>query len=137
MPRPQGAPREIPPPLELACLRALWGLSQGSVSEVRHAVMTASNRELAYTTVMTVLGRLEKRGIVTRSKEGRHFIYIPKVSRETMRRRAVNELVATYFGGSESALLAYLRRPAGLETAGLETAGLETAGVETDGLEVE
>jgi len=115
MSRPPGTPREIPPPLELACLGALWELSQGSVSEVRHAVKTASNRELAYTTVMTVLGRLEKRGLVTRSKQGRHFIYIPKVSRETMRRRAVQELVATYFGGSESALLGYVRRPDGTE----------------------
>jgi|SRR5579871_1836605 len=117
MSRPPGAPRDIPPPLELACLGALWGLSQGSVSEVRHAVKTVTNRELAYTTVMTVLGRLEKRQIVTRIKQGRHFVYIPIVSRETMRSRAVEELVATYFGGSESALLAYLRRSDGLEDA--------------------
>jgi BlaI family transcriptional regulator, penicillinase repressor len=111
MSRPHGAPRDIPPPLELACLQALWALGQGSVSEVRHAL----KRELAYTTVMTVLGRLEKRGIVARNKQGRHFIYIPKVSRETMRHSAVKELVATFFDSSESALLSYLRRPEGFK----------------------
>lgn len=111
MARPTAAPREIPPPLELACLKALWGLSQGSVREVRHFMKTEGKRELAYTTVMTVLGRLERRGVVARSKQGRHFIYIPKVLRQNMRQSAVKELVDTFFDGSESALLAYLRRP--------------------------
>lgn len=108
MSRPQAAPREIPPPLELACLKALWGLSQGSVSEVRHAAQTATSREFAYTTIMTVLARLERRGFVTRTKAGRHFVYIPKVSRESMCHSAVKELVATFFDGSERALIEYL-----------------------------
>jgi hypothetical protein len=60
-------PREIPPPLELDCLRALWGLGEGSVRDVRKVMV---KRELAYTTVMTVLDRLEKRGGVTRKKRG-------------------------------------------------------------------
>jgi predicted transcriptional regulator len=111
MPRRPGSPREIPPPLELACLKALWGLSQGSVGEVRQVINTESKRELAYTTVMTVLGRLEKRGAIARSKQGRHYVYIPQVTRETTCRSAVKELVDTFFDGSESALLEYLRRP--------------------------
>jgi predicted transcriptional regulator len=110
MPRRPGSPREIPPPLELACLKALWGLNQGSVGEVRQVMMTEGKRELAYTTVMTILGRLEKKGAITRRKEGRHYVYIPQVSRDKTCRCAIKELVETFFDGSESALLEYLRR---------------------------
>jgi predicted transcriptional regulator len=100
-------PRDIPPPLELECLKALWGLGHGSVRDVRQVLV--GNRNLAYTTVMTVLDRLEKRGGVTRHKEGRAFIYKPKVSREAMRQFAVKELVDAFFDGSENALMKYLR----------------------------
>ena len=99
-------PREIPPPLELDCLRALWGLGEGSVRDVRKVMV---KRELAYTTVMTVLDRLEKRGGVTRKKRGRSFIYAPKLSRETIRKYAVKELVDAFFDGSEEALVQFMR----------------------------
>jgi len=91
--------RDIPPPLELECLKALWGLGRGRVRAVRQAL--AGERKLAYTTVMTVLDRLEKRGGVTRHKQGRAFIYQPKVSRQAMRQFAVKKLVDGFFDGSE------------------------------------
>jgi predicted transcriptional regulator len=100
-------PREIPPPLELECLKALWGIGEGTVRDVREVL--TGNRNLAYTTVMTVLDRLEKRGGVTRRKMGRSFVYEPKLSRDAMRRLAVKELVDTFFAGSEEELIAYLR----------------------------
>jgi predicted transcriptional regulator len=100
-------PRDIPPPLELECLKALWDLGEGTVRDVRQVLV--GSRNLAYTTVMTVLDRLEKRGGVMRRKEGRSFIYTPKVSREALRRLAVTELVDGFFDGSAEALLAYLR----------------------------
>jgi predicted transcriptional regulator len=98
--------RDIPPPLELECLKALWGLGEGRVKDVRQVMI--GNRKLAYTTVMTVLDRLEKRGGVVRRKNGRSFIYIPKVSREAMRRHAVKELVDGFFDGSSEALAKFL-----------------------------
>jgi BlaI family penicillinase repressor len=98
--------RDIPPPLELECLKALWGLGQGSVREVRQVI--PGNRDLAYTTMMTLLERLEKRGGATRRKQGRHFVYTPQMSREKLRGCAVKELVDTFFDGSKDALLAYL-----------------------------
>ncbi len=102
-------PRDIPPPLELECLKALWSLGEGRVRDVRQVMV--GNRNLAYTTVMTVLERLEKRGGVSRRKNGRSFIYVPKVSQETLRRFAVKELVDSFFGGSESALMDFLSKP--------------------------
>jgi predicted transcriptional regulator len=97
--------REIPPPLELECLKALWQLGRGSVRDVLELV---KNRKLAYTTVMTLLDRLEKRGGVTRQKQGRAFIYEPKLTREALRQFAVKDLVDGFFDGSEEALLEYL-----------------------------
>jgi BlaI family penicillinase repressor len=107
MSRRPAPPREIPPPLELECLRALWGLGEGSVRDVRQKLVR--DHQLAYTTVMTVLDRLEKRGRVTRRKQGRSFVYEPKVSRDALRRFAVKELVDAFFDGSEQALVDYLR----------------------------
>ena len=97
----------MPPPLELECLKALWTLGQGSVKEVREIV--TRNRKLAYTTVMTVLDRLEKRGRVERRKEGRLFVYSPAVSRDALRRLAVDALVEDFFDGSDGSLLEYLK----------------------------
>ena len=107
--RKPGRSSEIPPPLELECLKALWRIGTGSVKDVRDIL--TENRSLAYTTVMTVLERLVKRGAVGRTRSGRAFVYEPRLDREHARQLAVKELVATYFSGSEDALRAYLERP--------------------------
>lgn len=105
-------PREIPPPLELECLKVLWKLGQGSVRDVRHEL--AEDRKLAYTTVMTVLDRLEKRGAVTRQKRGRAFVYEPKLTRDALRQFAVKSLLEAFFDGSGQQLIDYLG-PAAVE----------------------
>jgi len=107
--RKPGRSSEIPPPLELECLKALWRIGTGSVKDVRDVL--TENRSLAYTTVMTVLERLVRRGAVGRTRSGRAFVYEPKLDREHARQLAVKELVATYFNGSEEALRTYLERP--------------------------
>ena len=99
--------RDVPPPLELACLKALWSLREGNVKAVQEVV--ALSRPLAYTTIMTVLDRLVRKGKVTRHKVGRAFVYSPEASRDTMRRAALRELLDGYFDGSEAALLEFLR----------------------------
>ncbi|MFN7920553.1 MAG: BlaI/MecI/CopY family transcriptional regulator [Bryobacteraceae bacterium] len=106
--RRPGRSSEIPPPLELACLRALWDLGEGGVKEVQDALAA---RGLAYTTVMTVLERLAKRGAVRRRKVSRRFLYSPALDREHARAVAVRELVDTYFGGSADALRRHLDHP--------------------------
>ncbi len=105
MPRSPSA-REIPPPLELECLKALWRIGEGTVKDVRKVV--TERRNLAYTTVMTVLDRLEKRGRVARKKVGRSFVYTPVVDRDELRRLAVRDLIDTCFDGSEPALRRFL-----------------------------
>jgi predicted transcriptional regulator len=100
-------PREVPPPLELACLKALWSLQEGKVRAVQEVV--ARSRPLAYTTIMTVLDRLVRKGKLNRRKVGRAFVYAPEASRDSMRRAALRELIEGYFDGSEAELLEFLR----------------------------
>jgi predicted transcriptional regulator len=99
--------REVPPPLELMCLRALWSLEEGNVKAVQQVV--AQTRPLAYTTIMTVLDRLVRKGMLARRKVGRAYVYAPQSSRDTMRRAAVRELLEGYFDGSEEDLIRFLR----------------------------
>jgi len=102
---------EIPPPLELECLKVLWNLGEGTVRDVRRALVPTRPR--AYTTVMTVLDRLARKGAVSRRKVGRSFLYTPQVSRDTLRRLAVEQLVENFFSGSADGLRTYLEGPPG------------------------
>jgi BlaI family transcriptional regulator, penicillinase repressor len=99
--------RDVPPPLELLCLQALWTLREGNVKEVQSLV--SRSRPLAYTTIMTVLERLVRKGKLTRRKAGRLCVYSPEASRDALRRAAIRELVDGYFDGSEEELLRFLR----------------------------
>ena len=113
-----GAPsaaRELPPPLELECLKTLWSLGRGSVRDVQ--LLLNPQRQLAYTTVMTVMDRLARRGCVHREKAGRSFLYTPLLTLEAVRRMAVHELVLTLFDGNEESLRRYLGQRA---TIGLD-----------------
>lgn len=105
--RKAGPARDIPPPLELLCLKALWTLQEANVRDVQRIL--ERSRSLAYTTVMTLLERLVRKGAVTRRKDGRAFLYSPQVSRDAMRRLAVKEFLDLYFDGSEDDLLEFLR----------------------------
>jgi predicted transcriptional regulator len=100
-------PRDVPPPLELACLKALWSLGEGNVRAVQQSL--EATRPLAYTTIMTVLDRLVRKGKLTRRKVSRAYVYAPAASRDTMRRVALRELLEAFFDGSEEELLMFLR----------------------------
>lgn len=98
--------RDIPPPLEMLCLKALWSLGEGNVRDVKEVV--GRSRPLAYTTIMTVLDRLVRKGKLARRKVSRAYVYSLKASREEMRRAAVRELVEGFFDGSEEELMRFL-----------------------------
>ena len=100
--------REVPPPLELLCLSALWTLGEGNVKAVQQIV--ARSRPLAYTTIMTVMDRLVRKGMLARRKVGRSFTYVPQSTKDAARRAAVKELLEGYFDGSEEALRAFLNQ---------------------------
>lgn len=99
-------PSSLPPPLEMACLGALWSLGEGNVRAVAGAL--ASRQAFAYTTVLTLLERLLKRGHLTRRKVGRSFLYAPAQDPAGLRETAISELARDYFGGSREALRLWL-----------------------------
>ena len=121
--RRKALPREIPPPLELECLRVLWQIGEGTVHDVREIL--AERRELAYTTVMTLLDRLARKGAVSRVKIGRSFLYAPAVDRDALRQAAIRELVEHYFDADEGELRQWL---SGLTGPGLIVPGATLPG---------
>jgi len=112
--------RDVPPPLELLCLKALWTLGQGNVREVQRIV--SESRPLAYTTIMTVLDRLVRKGKLARSKSGRAFVYAPQQSRDAIRRVALRSLLDEFFDGSEENLIRFLQSSGERSTASPSTA---------------
>jgi len=116
--------REVPPPLELLCLKALWSLQEGNVRDVQQIV--AQSRPLAYTTIMTVLDRLVRKGKLARRKVGRAFVYRPETPRDELRRVAIRELVDGFFDGSEEKLILFLRGEEQAAAAGADESRIDT-----------
>jgi BlaI family transcriptional regulator, penicillinase repressor len=98
-------------PLELECLSVLWPMGEGTVRDIHRAL--ATSRPRAYTTVMTIMDRLEQKGIVTRRKEGRAFHYQARLSAQEARLKAVEKIVEGFFDGSPEALAAHLSSQGG------------------------
>jgi len=92
--------------LQIAIMRALWTLGEGTVAQVRDAL--TEERELAPTTVATVLSRLEKGGLIVHHTENRQFIYRPLVSKTELLRMMVKDLVERLFQGDQTALVSHL-----------------------------
>lgn len=89
-------------------MRALWRLdAPATVSEV-HAALVAEGHDLAYTTVQTLLNRLELKGKVGRERDGRAHRYRAEVSEGKVAQDAVSRLVDRFFGGSAEALATHL-----------------------------
>jgi BlaI family transcriptional regulator, penicillinase repressor len=97
-------------PLELDCMNTLWPLGEATVREIRDGL--APRRPRAYTTIMTIMDRLARKGVVERRKVGRAYKYVPNLSEDDARAQALGQVVDSFFGGSREAVLAHLARPA-------------------------
>jgi BlaI family penicillinase repressor len=92
--------------LQLAVMHVLWARGRATVAEVQEAMQPT--RPLAYSTVATVLRRLEEKGVVRHSTDARTFIYEPAVPPEKVGQSLVGELVEHVFSGSPSELVNHL-----------------------------
>jgi predicted transcriptional regulator len=81
--------------LELELMELLWSRGESSVREVVRQL----SRPLAYTTVMTTLDRLFKKGLLDRHKSDRAFLYSPHLSRQEWERQCAGSLVAGFLSG--------------------------------------
>lgn len=88
-------------PLELEIMNVLWETGAANVQTVQQEL----ERELAYTTVQTMLNILHKKGKVKRSLKDRAYFYRPVVSRTQVASQTVGDLVDRLFGGSAESLV--------------------------------
>jgi len=86
---------------ELDVMNVLWSVASATVAEVRERLAD----DLAYTTVLTVLHRLEKKGYGGHPGEGRAHRYHPLVERATAGRTALRRLLKKVFDGSPALLM--------------------------------
>lgn len=92
--------------LQLEILRVLWDRTEAPVAEVHKTL--AADRDLAYTTVATMLRKMEARGLVKHRVEGRSFIYRPAVAAEAVSRGLSDHLVERLFSGRLTDLVHHL-----------------------------
>lgn len=94
-------------PLEISVMGVLWASGECSVRDV----IPQLERPLAYTTVMTTLDRLYKKGLLDRRKSERAFLYSPRLSRRDWERKMAGDLVRGFLAGpspSRERLLSFL-----------------------------
>jgi predicted transcriptional regulator len=84
-------------PLEIVVMEAMWSFGPSFVRDV----VGRLDRKLAYTTVMTTLDRLFKKGMLVREMTDRAFMYSPKVSREDWDRQRAGEMMAGFLTGPD------------------------------------
>jgi predicted transcriptional regulator len=108
--------------LEAEVMNVVWDEGRATVHTVlRRLNSRRRGRELAYTTVMTVLARLVDKAFLAREKEGRAFVYRPTVSRETVADSALRRVVDRFFDGMSSRAVArLLGRPEAVDARELE-----------------
>jgi predicted transcriptional regulator len=99
-------------------MRILWDRAEATVLEVQERLRP--ERDLAQTTIATLLSRLEKRGVVDHRLDGRQFVYRPLVTEQEVRRSMVSELTELLFDGSSAALMSHLLRSREMQPGDLD-----------------
>jgi BlaI family transcriptional regulator, penicillinase repressor len=91
---------------ELEIMDVLWRLQEASVREVCDAL--AETKRPAYTTVQTIVQRLEQKGAVRRSRKiGNALMFEPTITRKSVYRRLIDQML-DLFGGSAQPVVAHL-----------------------------
>jgi predicted transcriptional regulator len=115
------AEKYVPPALhdlEREIMDAVWELGEVSVRQIMQRLNERTKRDRAYTTFMTVVHRLDEKGLLARRRSGKTDFYTPVLSAEEYRRRRaeaeVRELVSAY---GDAALSEFAREMAALDPA--------------------
>jgi predicted transcriptional regulator len=85
--------RKILGDLEADVMEAIWARGRATVHDV-HRLLAEADRELAYTTVMTVMSRLAEKGLLEKRKDGAAYLYTPAASKEEFTRRTVGTVLS-------------------------------------------
>jgi BlaI family transcriptional regulator, penicillinase repressor len=95
-------------PAEFDVMKSLWTLRRGTVADVQAEHARAFGSDLAYTTVMTLLGRLEKKGAVKVDKARQPFVYRPAFQRDSVVRERLKQFIESTFDGRADSLVLHL-----------------------------
>ena len=101
---------------ELRIMEVLWVKGSCTVQQVQDWLTTA----LAYTSVLTTIRTLEKKGLVNHVKDGRAHVYEPLIGREDATRSEVRHLVGRFFRDSHKALILNILQDEAIDTADLK-----------------
>jgi predicted transcriptional regulator len=108
--------------LQLAIMEVLWQRKEATVAEVREALQW--ERPLAYTTVATMLSKMEANGQVAHRNVGRVLVYRSAIRRETVRKSMVSDLAQRLFRGDVPEMVSHLLN--GCEVSGEELAQIKS-----------
>ena len=92
--------------LELEIMKVIWQRGSATVRDVYEELL--QKRKIAYTTVMTMIGILERKGRLTRKETDRAYIYTPVESRTEVVGSMVQDFLKRVFDGSAKPLLLHL-----------------------------
>lgn len=104
-----------PTELELEILKILWDDSPLPVRDVRARLETQAGRPLAHSSVITMLNIMHRKGFVRRKRDGKSFLFSPKLKKDAVAGNIVGDVLSRVFEGSASELVLNL-----LETADLD-----------------
>src|SRR3954451_3173024 len=114
----------LPPlhPLEAEVMEELWARSEATVGDVRAALNARGGKVRAYTTLLTVMTRLDAKGLLVRRRAGRLDVYAPALSRDAyLQARAESEVAALVEDFGDLALAHFARHVGRLDAERLET----------------
>ena len=93
---------------EMEVLHHVWALGEASVADVHSVIL--KGRAIAYTTVMTVMKKLARKGFLHCDSSGSRYLYTPARAPARVRQELVQDLLDQVFQGSASALVQTLVR---------------------------
>jgi BlaI family penicillinase repressor len=88
---------------ELEIMKVVWELGSATVKDVCGVI--SQRKRTAYTTVLTLMGILEDKGVLAHQRRGRAYCYRPLLSREQATRNQIRDLVLRFFGGRPEKLI--------------------------------
>ena len=92
--------------IELQIMKVVWELGRATVHDVKEAM--GRGRKPAYSTVLTMMRKLEVKGYLEHDQEGRTYVYRATVSRQAVRHGVLGDVLDRLFEGSPSLLLTSL-----------------------------
>lgn len=113
---------ETPSDRELEALKILWERGEGTVRDLADAMNAgvATEEQLAYTTVLSLLQVMEQKGLVSHRRMGKAYVYVPQVERQSTVRRLAGAFLEKVFDGAVDEYLVHALESKRLSAAELD-----------------